>query len=91
MELTFGYVLGGWLMKAGSTRTWVEFVLTSVDSGWGQQINQGLENSLKGLIGTFWDFCWNWVGSGDWFGDKDKVSECCRVNKYEQKLDPLVC
>eukprot|EP00957_Ditylum_brightwellii_P179880 13702965-Ditylum_brightwellii.AAC.1 len=59
MEMTFGYILNGWLKKAGSTGIWVEFVLTSVVSGWGQQCNQGLGNFFKGFTGTFHDFCQN--------------------------------
>eukprot|EP00957_Ditylum_brightwellii_P147193 11208144-Ditylum_brightwellii.AAC.1 len=74
MELVFGYVLDRWLKKAGSTRIWVEFFLTSMDSGWGQQYNKGID-FFKG---------------GDWFGNEDEASECHFVNKYEQKFDLLV-
>eukprot|EP00957_Ditylum_brightwellii_P082889 6301887-Ditylum_brightwellii.AAC.1 len=53
MEPTFGYVLDRWLKKAGSTRIWVEFILTSVDRGLGQQCNQGLEKFSRGWVGLF--------------------------------------
>eukprot|EP00957_Ditylum_brightwellii_P164729 12541971-Ditylum_brightwellii.AAC.1 len=51
MQLTLGYVLKCWLKKAGSKRIWMEIVLTSVDSGWGNNATK----ALNIFQGADWD------------------------------------